>query len=279
MISKTISVCSAKDLSTWIISSKYIIKNIISNEYVVIVPESDVEIFQKYSPNQYRVLNESVLIGSFFDDLRNKFREDNSYRFGWYLQQFIKLAALGTAKDNELYLIWDADTVPLKRLNFTINEKVGYYYGIENHLPYFNLILSVTGHSKIVNYSFIAQCFAIKGSWFREFKINLETRHRSLWWRALIDNIDFSEPSGFSEYEILGTFLTHTHPDELFLIEKKWLRRGNSLIGDVRNIERKLSKLLLTPYDFVSFEGWDKPSITSRKNALVSCIKDLLDGS
>lgn len=276
MISKTISVCSAKDLSTWLVASKYIVENINSNEYIVVVPEVDVDIFKKYSPSKYQIINESILIGSLSVDLKLKFNSDNLYRYGWYLQQFIKLAALSMAQDNELFVIWDADTIPLKKINFTANGKVGYYYGIENHAPYFDLIYSMTGLAKIVNHSFIAQCFAIKGAWFKEFVEYLERRHNLSWTDVLMGYINFHEPSGFSEYETLGTFLTHTHINDIYLIPNKWMRRGNSLIGNVSNLETKTSQFLLKPYDFVSFEGWDRPTVTTRLNATLSFLKDFL---
>ena len=73
------------------------------------------------------------------------------------------------------------------------------------------------GLKKQVTYSFIAQCFAVKGSWVD----------------SMLHSIDFNQASGFSEFELLGNYAARFHGDEMALATTKWNRRGNRLIGGI----------------------------------------------
>jgi hypothetical protein len=259
-IAKTISVCCKKDLSSWRIASRYIAENIESENYVVIVPDNEVRLFRENSPPDYQVVAESKYAEHYKDYLFRKIPEDKKGRFGWYLQQFIKLSALSDANADELYLIWDADTVPLKKLEFTNGEKILHYTAQEHHQPYFDLINSLLALPRQAPYSFIAQCFAIKGNWSDAFFRFIEEAHRKQWAEAIIDCINFAEGSGFSEYETLGTFIAHKYGSEICPLPNDWCRYGNTLIGGPENISSADAQLKLRSYDFISFENWDNPT-------------------
>ena len=147
-----------------------------------------------------------------------------------------------------------------KPLTF-INDKrqLVYYAGTEHNEAYFDLTDKLLGLRKTVDFSFIAQCFPIKGAWAKEFFECVETRHGKSWVDVLLDLIDFNNYSGFSEYETLGTFITYQHPNEFTVTQNPWLRGGNGIIGTQKNMDRFPFSLLLKPYDFVSFENWDRP--------------------
>lgn len=259
-LTKVISVCSLKDLKTWQIASRHILKNIQSDKYILIAPDEDLPIFRSVTPNSFDVIGESAYAENMRDILKNRMPVNTHGRLGWYLQQFIKLAALKATHENDLTLIWDADTIPLKPLNFSDSEgKLRFYKGTEHHSPYFQLILKLLGMKKIVNFSFIAQCFPIKGGWANEFFNYIEERHNKTWIDAMLDEINFSESSGFSEYETLGTYISHAHKDEVVFIDSNWLRWGNSALGSINNLNDFRSKFLLRKYDFVAFETWDAP--------------------
>jgi hypothetical protein len=260
IVSKVVCVCSLKDLHVWRTAVKYINKNIPAKDYVVIVPDAEVDLFLNNTPGSVRVEAESHYIGSLKECLKQVAPAENHDRIGWYLQQFIKLAALQQSQDSDVILIWDADTVPLKPLFFgNANGALTYYKSHEYHRPYFHVTEKLLGMQRMVDYSFIAQSFVIKGRWAREFFDYIEARSNKHWRDAIIEQIDWRDGSGFSEYETMGTFLSHTHASEMHAVESKWLRRGNGVIGSVDNLERTFSKILLKKYDFVSFEQWDEP--------------------
>jgi hypothetical protein len=258
-IDQIICVCCARDAPVWKIASTYIIKNIHSVHYKVIVPDSEIEIFKKLSSKPFEVLGESVYTKRFAIEIKKRLSNKISGQFGWYLQQFIKLAAVAGCKSDEVVLIWDADTVPLKKLVF-INEqgRLNYYQGTEHHQPYFETIERLLRLSKKVNFSFIAQCFAIKAEWIQELFDRIEKQHGQSWELALLDAINFEEGNSFSEYETLGTFVSEYHASEINYIQSEWLRLGNSTIGHPAFLSPQIIAQKLNEYDFVSFEKWDR---------------------
>lgn len=259
-IATVFSVCAGRDIDVWAVASKYIKRHIDAKNYVVIVPDREVEQFQKRTEKSFQVIGESECIGKYQDQIRHIAATGSKERLGWYLQQLIKISYLETAGDGDVFLIWDADTIPLKPLKFIDDDgALLYYRSDEFHQPYFSSISRLLGMEKRVNYSFIAQCFPIKGSWVRDFFSYIETRHRAKWIEAVIESVDFREPCGFSEYETLGTYLTHAHPNEVRLAHGSWERCGRSLTGEVQYLDWRPFKWLLRQDDFVSYERWDQP--------------------
>ena len=197
-----ISVCSVKDLEVWRLASKFITRNIKSKKYIVIVPDNEVELFVKNTNNKFKVKPESLFVGKLKETLKKKISHAKMDRLGWYLQQFIKFSAIKNAiknnLDDDIILIWDADTIPLKKLKFiNSNNKIVYYTSKEDHKFYFNFIKKFMGLDKVVKFSFIAQCFPIKVVWIKEFFKYLESRHKKKWQEALINSINFNQRTGF----------------------------------------------------------------------------------
>jgi hypothetical protein len=265
-INRVISVCAAKHLSVWEVASRAILDNINSNEYEVVVPDSEVHTFSRFSPRSYLVTPESAYIGHIKPMLQAEINGAQPERFGWYLQQFIKLATLEQHAQNDLMLLWDADTVPLRPLKFTSNgEVVLYYTSGEYHHPYFKVIERLTGMTRTVDRSFIAQCFPVKGAWVSSLKTMIEDQSpEQSWLETIIEAIDFTESSGFSEYELLGTFISHRYPDNIRLLDKRWERRGSTLIGKIERLQSPFWRAFLKGLDFVSFEEWDRVSRLKR---------------
>jgi hypothetical protein len=258
-INKLISVCCLKDIGAWEITSSFIVQNILADEYQVIVPDPEVPEFIKRSPQQFQVIGESRYTEQFRDRLLRLLPEDKKSQLGWYLQQFIKLLAIKDNNPDDIVLIWDADTAPIKKLEFINSDrKLIYYKSSENHSPYFDTILKLTNLRKIVSFSFIAQCFPIKVSWLNEFCSNLETRFKLPWVDAILSQIDFDAPNSFSEYETLGTFISHYHADQITFSDKPWWRLGNSLLNHVAFLSPKKASELSSQYDFISFEKWER---------------------
>jgi hypothetical protein len=185
--------------------------------------------------------------------------QDKKDQLGWYLQQFIKLLA---AKDNppsDIVVIWDADTAPIAHIEFlNADGKIQYYKGTEHHEPYFLTIDKLLNLQKIVNFSFIAQCFPLKVMWLNELCTDIENKKKISWIDATLNQINFSEGNAFSEYETLGTFISHHHPSEVVYIDRPWWRLGNTLLNHVAFLNNKRARELSTSYDFISFEKWER---------------------
>ena len=258
-ITELISVCCLKDIEAWAITSKFIIRNIVAKRYRVIVPDIEILEFSKKSPPEFEVIGESRYTAQFKNQLLNLLPVDKKSQYGWYLQQFIKLLAMKDNDSSAVVLIWDADTAPIKKLDFVdSNGKLIYYKSTENHTPYFETIYKLTALNKKVSFSFIAQCFPMKVSWLNEFCTLLEEKFHLPWVEAILSQIDFDAPNSFSEYETLGTFISHHHEDEVIYTDKPWWRLGNTLINHVAFLSIKKADELADQYDFISFEKWER---------------------
>lgn len=261
-ISEVICVCSWGDAPTWEKAAGRIVRNISARHYKLLVPDSELDRFRAITPSAIQVLPESLYLGDIASRLNSAIPPERMARRGWYLQQFIKIAAARAADPDDVVLIWDADTVPLKPLRF-IDEagRVLYYRGSEHHLPYFTLIRDLLGLERKVDFSFIAQCFPLRVRWLHELCGELEQRYNSTWYEAIISRIDFSQDSGFSEYETMGTYIAHHHPQEIAFSSASWWRFGNRLVGDITLLTDRKAKALSRKFDFLSFEKWErKPS-------------------
>lgn len=120
---KVISICSRKDLEVWRVASPQIIEKLKGKKYIVIVPQSEISLFQNASPSQYEVVDENKYTKNFLHrfEIHEKISKST---IGWYIQQFLKLSALSEIDEDEIALIWDADTVPLKNIEFEKDGKI-----------------------------------------------------------------------------------------------------------------------------------------------------------
>lgn len=259
LIDEVISVCCLKDIEAWSVTSRFIVKNIASRRYKVVVPDHEMGAFLESSPSEFEVIGESKYTNQFREKLLKRLPENKKDQFGWYLQQFIKLLAIKDNDPNAIALIWDADTAPIQPIEFISAEgKIQYYKGTEHHEPYFETIRKLLDLEKIVNFSFIAQCFPLKVMWLNELCAEIENKSKMPWIDAVLDQINFNEGNAFSEYETLGTFISHRHPHEIIYIDRPWWRLGNSLINHVAFLSDKRAKELSATYDFISFEKWER---------------------
>ena len=251
---KIISTCVSKDLETWRYCHKNILKYVEAGCYELVVPDAQVEHFRAVTHESYDVLPESRYIGQ--RSLEWFAKRDA----GWYLQQFIKIEALRSGHPDEVNVIWDADTMPIRNIRF-IDEDGALLYrvGSEHHKPYFLQLKILLGLPRILNASFIAQCFPSKVSWAQSFCAEIEKRHGCLWMDAILKTIDQRQKSGFSEYESLGTYNLANHPDQVRFLKNGWERYGNSFFGGPDRITGAKAWILSKVYDYISFESWDIP--------------------
>ena len=255
MLNKVITVCTRKDAITFEIAAPYITKYIPAKSYVVLVPEVDLNYFSALKLENFDIISEEK-----YCNISALLLEKNlGTRFGWYFQQFIKMAELDDGDLNDINVIWDADTIPLRKIQFEDEGKLCFFQGTEHHIPYFKLIKSLLDVDKLVATSFIAQCLPFRVSWFREFKEEVENRGDGCWFEEIIKLIDNKESSGFSEYETLGTYAAKNYKTEILINNHtdNWYRFGSSLIGSPKNIPKYHNKLS-KKYNFLSFESWDK---------------------
>ena len=152
--------------------------------------------------------------------------------------------------------MWDADTIPLRPIRFFAKHSVKLFSSDEHHPPYFMAIEKLLGIQKVVDRSFVSQSFPCEPRWIVEFCDFIEAKHGVPWWHALIASIDFQNQSGFSEYETLGTFVSHMFPGDWSWQEGTWYRDGYAQFGHPRKAIRTASKKSVEA-EFAAFESWE----------------------
>ena len=181
-------------------------------------------------------------------------------RTGWYLQQFLKLGYSRLCDDEE-YLLWDADTVPLHRHDMKKDDKLVFDMKKEHHEPYFDSFARIfPGLKKRNKDSYISEHMIIKTHIMREMLTEIEDRKdgEKPFYDVIMRSVNINDLpySGFADYETYGLYCLNRYPD--VYLEREWdsLRPASSFyrFGEITEDDRKW---LLQDYDAMSFEaGW-----------------------
>jgi len=146
-------------------------------DFFVVCPDSAVEKFASelacYS--NVKIFNESQLVSlKEFRGLIDAYlgnTGDGAYsiceeRVGWYYQQALKLAfVLENDWHDAQVVMWDADSVPLRRIEFSENgSSLLYGSRIEFHKPYFETIARILGPLPEQYKAFTIQFFSLTSS-------------------------------------------------------------------------------------------------------------------
>lgn len=275
-----VSICSLNHSSVWSLTSELLPKYVTADSYVVYVPKSEIKEFEGFTNSRIEIRSQESLGFNFSEKLFSACaRAGNEARFGWYYQQFLKLEALSVS-DTPWTIIWDADCVPIREIQlFTSEGKPCYMKATEYHDEYFRAIERILGLERVQNHSFVIPGFPMSMDWTKSFISDLTKTNRNLSWAdALIEEIDFSQPSGFSETETLGTWIANKVPDSMVWIDMNWERLGTSRFGEPvkfmpKDLERIGHKYNL---DIVSFENWDRPTLYTKASKLKNSLNQLL---
>ena len=184
-------------------------------------------------------------------------------RAGWYFQQFLKMEVAMKDYISDHYLIWDCDTIMLKKINF-FNKKGQTIINTSNqyHKPYFEFINRL-GLKSRKQYSFICEHMMINSKIMRElikFIGKIETTD-ILWVKKVLNNVNkiYLSKSGFSEFETYGIFLSEFYQHTFSVRNLKSTRKGYTLFGNP-NSKKTFLILLIYGYYWATFEIWDKKS-------------------
>ena len=105
------------DISVAIFNIPYILANL-EPQKIYIIANKSIEDFFKSIDRCYFVDEDSLYDGMNYNSIKNIVIErcGSQERTGWYFQQFLKMAYAFNSKDR-YYLLWDADTIPLKKIS------------------------------------------------------------------------------------------------------------------------------------------------------------------
>jgi hypothetical protein len=177
---------------------------------------------------------------------------------GWYLQQFIKIAYALKSSD-ECFLIWDSDTFMLRKTGFfSDNGRIL----LDNSRIWKNEAFEranrqLIGTGKKYDFTYINEHMMIKASCVAELIKFIESRKdipgRNFWEKIIYAiDADAVVSGGFSEFELIGTWMDIKHRDEIEYRPLSSIRNiGMHLGGKLNHIDKAV---LARKYDFVTLE-------------------------
>ena len=224
---------------------------------LIIITSGNLEGTVKDYKNIEIIDEDKMVDGLSFDVLKNYLEKRGAEgRTGWYFQQFLKLGYALTTED-EYYLIWDADTVPIKPIEmFDINGLPSFDIKTEYHKPYFKTIKKLLNLDKTIDGSFISAHILFKTSFVREIIDEIQEINPSQpWFFNIIDAIDDKDLpySGFAEAETYGTYVVNKHPGCYNLRTYDSISCGKKIFGELPSEE--VCAWLSNEYSTIGFEN------------------------
>jgi hypothetical protein len=137
---------------------------------------------------------------------------NNVDRSGWLLQQLLKLNA-DTIVETENFLVLDADTIFIKPKIFLYRGKYILDLSQERHEPYHRVYEKIFKTKIKSELSFITHYMLFNKSVLKRLKHKIEEIHNKKWDGVILENVDYNDTSGFSEYELYGNFLLEFSPE------------------------------------------------------------------
>lgn len=132
-------------------------------------------------------------------------------RSGWIFQQLLKLS--GTIGNQENFVTIDADHILLRPHTFIASDGVPVVYrSKEYHKPYYDNIERLIGYRPKSWLSYVAHKMVFNRKELARLHSAIEAYNPGKTWvEAILDSLDRNELSGFSEYELYGSFIRNKH--------------------------------------------------------------------
>jgi hypothetical protein len=237
------------------------VKKYLNPKKIVIISKTDLVI---NSDVEYIQIDEDKLCeGLTFDGIKELIAKRDKFatkRTGWHYQQLLKLGYAYVCND-EYYLIWDSDTIPLRPINMFENNAP--IFDVREGLPlcYYTTMNKLFKKPVIKknDYIYISEHMIYKKKYveemFDEINSNANLLGKNVFEKIInaINVIDLLD-GGFSEYETYGCYVSNRYVGEYKDRRLRMLRNANAVYGDVPTDE--ILREAAQKYDTVSFENW-----------------------
>jgi len=195
-------------------------------------------------------------------------RGANPARGGWYFQQMLKLCYSLNSMADDYYLVWDADTIPLRPTDFF--DETGRVFlekSSEFNPSYFTTMKRLIGLDKSKPYSFISEHMMFEKTVVTQLLALVcgqDGPSGKVVAERIISAIDVGplNASGFSEFETYGTYVM-SHFSEHYLVRALPSQRQGVLIYGRQPKPQDLFALSRRYY-WASFEAWPVASVKTR---------------
>lgn len=252
-----VSACLARDLPVYRVTFESLKEHLPGSEVHVVTRKQDFDHFRKACGNDLHLWDEAEMIpGMTLGDLRQMPLPFFPKGAGWYFQQFLKYSFANVSNGDRHFLIWDADTVLLRPIEFfTPDGRPIYTKATEHHIPYFETFKELFGREANREFSFISQHQIIDKQVLREMldEIKNGTSGNKHWAWAIMDSLKGKGSNLFSEYETYGHYLKLKYPNSFETRTLTWTRHGEQWA----NYPPDKSKLnaMNDQFDFAAFEA------------------------
>lgn len=171
-------------------------------------------------------------------------------RWSWYFQQILKLG-MADWVETDYYLVVDADTVFLKKVNlFNGAGTPSYTTGNEYHKPYFDVFERLLGFHANREYSFTAHHMMYNKNIVREMREKFPDKP---WYINIVKYVEPQSPwfsnAQFNEQDTYGHYMKARHPGEFNIRPLKWT---NVSLEPSQVLFSRLSKY----YDYCSLHAY-----------------------
>ncbi len=241
------------------IALPYIEKNL-HPQKLIVISKDDFKLDVKVN---YKFINENELYqGLTYNKIKEVIEKRDKFavkRTGWYLQQFLKYAYSYICEE-DYYISWDADTIPLREIDMFENGVPVFDIKDEYHLPYFTTLnkLFLSKVKRYDDFSYISEHMIFNKDYVIQMLDEIEKNPRlygnNVFEKILsaVNDIDLLM-SGFSEFETYGNYVCNKFPDTYKIRRLKTLRDGDKAYGNIptsQNLD-EASKI----YDIITFEN------------------------
>ena len=247
-----------------LVNLDFIFKNLPVKKVKIICKKS---LFKSLPIENFKIdfLDEDSVFTFNYDTIEKiiKNRGVNTNRAGWYFQQFLKMEYCFFCDEN-YYLVWDADTIPLTKITFFSEDgqKMLFNRKEEHHLPYFETMDMLFNKTLIhQTESFISEGMIIDCKIMKEM-IRFIDNNKNIEGDNWVEKIIYAIPAhelvlaGFSEFETYGNYLINKYPNKYKTRTLKTLRLGMKRYGRILTHKELL---MINNYDTISFENWNRP--------------------
>lgn len=186
-------------------------------------------------------------------------------RSNWYFQQFLKMAYACCCED-DYYIVWDADTVPVRPIKLFEDGKPLFSYCDDYFKDYFETLEKLF-HGTVKKqspHSFIVEHMVIKTEYMKEMIQEIEndvSLKGRFFFEKIISVIDREaiKKAGFSEFETYANYVLTRHQEAYGIRKLQAFRYGLIITG--YKLDQDMVNWLAKSRDTISLEHFCRPSI------------------
>lgn len=246
-------VATKKDLATLDICIDSVRRNLKHPiESVFVVSPVNQEIARLCERKNCRLVHEDTVLPIRRTDIDYR-GPDGQDRSGWLFQQLLKYG-MSDRVGQQHYYVLDADTILVAPQRFEDNGRLVLLHSDEFHRPYFSVCGNLLGMTPTVLLSCVAHQMLFSVPRLRAMFAKLASSTKRDWWKVILESVDYSDNSGFSEFETYGQWCMQEYAGET--LREYWFNLALSR-GRMRDLDTLCSEYG-GRYRSVSFHHYQK---------------------